>query len=577
MDNQRHDSSEKSSLSAANRKSDAFWGMIMPSACLGKERPSHTTGALSAYSLTNHVEELKGRQPVSREEKARQKPRVRQQPALSDLSVAEQLKRIQSKECEKRAGNRRPPVGNGMVSNSLLQRISSDEESFEESEDTEGSNGDGEYVEVDNETDSNASSFITQRSHSSHRTSPRGMPVARGSLRKLWAPSRTTAPKRKTNPSNSASASGKKPRKKTKFSVGESEEDVAEEEEEVLSVPYNANRPTRNRIRRQRSSTSTTVAPLSRRNKEWTSEEEERLYDLRKQGKDWEYIRKRMVGRTLAGVKGHFDAMRTESLKPTKMRITGRRRRQNGLVLSAMAKIPSRKNKPWSKKEDAMMISLRAKGKTIEYVTRRLGGRGYNACKQHWRKIQSMYPKASWASELPGMDGKRVTTGSPDTHFSTVSQLDQKAEDASLDSRSATIECDGPESSADDDSSVDAGIDSLPIRRQYGEAVVVHTKFASIVDSKRANWKATSTNHHDQQAVNCITSGETSSQSPKGSAHSNQPDMESVIAKIDSKTHNEPFFRYGLLLPAPPGREYLRNETGAREWGTPRRSNSWPR
>ena len=64
------------------------------------------------------------------------------------------------------------------------------------------------------------------------------------------------------------------------------------------------------------------LAPLSSLHQKWTREEEEALFDLRNEGKTWEHIGERVLGRTVKGVKKRWEYLRTDSLKAAKMRTT---------------------------------------------------------------------------------------------------------------------------------------------------------------------------------------------------------------------------------------------------------------
>lgn len=281
MDTQRQDHSGKKPLSAGVKRPDPFWGMIVPSANLGRPKSNHATRVDTTYSRINHGEELKDTQPATRKEKARPEPTTGAQPSHPYISVAVPLTPIQSLDGDKRTGDGRPSEGKVLASNSALQKVDSDGEPSKESDDAEESEGDSEYEEDDSETASEYSGPATPKSQPSSRTSRRGITSVRGSLTELKKPSSTTAPKRKVVPSPPASTTGKRPRKNSKIAVEESEgnsegdEDKNKDEEEVLSVPHNTNRLTNTRPQRQRLSKLVTAAPRSRKNQPWSEEEEE--------------------------------------------------------------------------------------------------------------------------------------------------------------------------------------------------------------------------------------------------------------------------------------------------------------
>ena len=316
MGTQRQGNSAKKPLSAGVERPDAFWGMIMPSNCLGKPRLSPTIGFRSAYSAITDAEELKSTQPVAREEKARQEPVVRAQPARSYISPTESLERVQSMQNNRRTDDVTPSKDKVPAMNSAPESVDSDEESSGESDSTEGSDGDGEYCEDSNETASDTSSSSTRKLQISHRTSWSGSTSVRGYLGKLTKPSGTSAQKRNIS-SQQASTNDMRPRKRGRFVINEFEESIEKKEEEdideVLSVPHCVNRSAKDCVQTQQ--LSTTVPPLSRYREPWTNDQEETLRKLRNEGKDWKYIGERVLGRTESGVKHRWDKLRSESLR----------------------------------------------------------------------------------------------------------------------------------------------------------------------------------------------------------------------------------------------------------------------
>ena len=544
MDTQRQEDSAKKPLSAGVKRSDAFWDMVVPSTRLGKSRPSPTIGFHSTYAWITHAEELKSTQPVAREEKPRQEPVVRAQPAHSYINPTESLERVQSIRSDRRTDDFTPSEDKIWALDPTLESIDSDEESSGESDNTEGSDGDGEYYEDSNETASDTSGSSTRTMQTSHRTSRSGSTNVRGRLGNLTKPCRTTARKRSIS-SQPASTNDKRPRTRGRFVVGESEEDIDEKEEEeedndeALSVPHHVNRSTKDCARTKHLTSMTTVPPLSRYYGAWTNDQEETLCRLRNEGKDWEYIGERVLGRTATGARRHWEKLRSEALNSVGKQNRGRLRRQDDPLVLVMAKIPQ-KNKPWSKEEEELLVRLRAQGMTLRYASKHLRGRGYGACQGHWRRIKDRYSFAIPASKLARMDGKSVPSDCQDDNVSSTSQLEEETDDAGFDSRSNTLEGDDVKSSTNGDSPVTVGIDSLPIKRLYAQAVVIHVDSASANGSKRPKFKAPSTDNHDQQAANPTTVGETFTPGTKGSLLSNQPRMGSFNARRDLQTQNEP-------------------------------------
>ena len=523
------------------------------------------------------AEELESTQPVAWEEIASHEPVIGAQPAYSYTSSTESLERSQSVQSYRRTDGDTPSEDKVLVLDSAPESEDSDEESSEESDNTEGSNGDGEYIEDSNETASDTSSSTKnlQPSYGMYRS---GSSSGRGRLGKLTKPSGATAPKRNMS-SQPASTNDKRSRKRGRFVVEESKEDIdkeGEEEEEnnneVLSVPHHVDRSTKNSAPIQQLSSLTAVPPLSRYYEVWTHDQKETLCRLRSEGKDWEYIGERVLGRTATGARRHWERLRSEALKSVGKRNKARLRRQNDPLVLVTAKIPQKKNR-WSNEEEELLISLRAQGMTLKYASKHLRGRGYSACKEHWRKIKDRYPFPIPASKLARMHGESVPSDSQDVHSPHTSQLEQEADDAGFDSRSATLEGDDLTSSTNGDSPITVGIDSLPTKRLYAQAVVIHERFVSADGSKRPKPKALPTDHQDQQAANLTTVGEAFTPGTKSSLHSIQPRMGSLNARRDLQTQHEPSFSKDSLLREP---DILGNERGMREIGKHRRSKSWP-
>ena len=598
MGTQRQDDSAKKPPSAGVKRSDAIWGMIVPSTHLGKSRPRPTIGLRSAYSPIIHAEELTSTHPVARKEKARHEPGIRAQLAHSYISPTESLERVPSVQSDRRFDYDMPSEDKVLALIAAPESVDSDEEPSEESDNTEdlsgegelnedsnetasegsdnteGSDGDGECHEDSNEKASDTSGSSTRKLQSSHRTSRSGSTNVRGRLRELTKPRRIIARKRNVSP-QPASTNDKRPRKRHRFVVEESEDDIDEEEgeeeednDEALCAPHHINRSPKKCAQTQQLPSLATVPPLSRYSWAWTNDQEETLCRLRNEGKDWEYIGERVLGRTALGVRRHWEKMRSESLKPVGKRNKGRLRRQNHPLVSMMAKIPH-KRKQWSKEEEELLSSLHARGMTLKYASRQMQGRGYNACKARWRRIKDSHPSAISASKLARMDGERIPSDSQDAHPFNTSQLEQEADDAGFESQSATLESDDLKSSTNGDSLVTVGKDNLP----PNQAVVIHRNFVSADESKRPQYKAPPTEHQDQQAADPTSVGEAFTPGTKGSLIANQPGMRFFNAGRDSETQNELSFSKDLLLREPIS---LNNERGMPETGKHRRSNSWP-
>lgn len=431
MDIRGQDKSGRKPLSSASKRPDAFWGLIVPTARLEKGRLAPNTGAHLAYPPKEHAEELKGTQsvvykeketahtitrgnatdlyprldvtpkdkkPVIRRDRGRTETTAEAQPALPYISLAEQLKRTQPVEGDEQAGNSEIFEGLVLAPTSALHKGDKNEESSEGPDDTIGSDGDEDYAEddreYDSETASDAPSPVTQKPQSSCVTPRRASARARGNKGK-WVkePSEVTAPKRKKAPSQLGSTKGRRLRKRVKLMVEESNQKEVEEKTANRSVPQIVTRLAKARAQGQTLSILPALPPLSRQYQSWTKKEEETLFALRSRGENWKYIGERVLGRTASGVQGHWDLMRTESLKPVETRAKGLSQFRTSSVVSMMAKIP-KKNKPWSKEEEGTLINLRARNKTLKYVCRRIPGKGYAACKEHWRRIKNRYAQA---------------------------------------------------------------------------------------------------------------------------------------------------------------------------------------
>ena len=569
MDTQRQDNSAKKPLSAGANRPDSFWGMIVTR--LGLSRPSPTIGISSACCPITQAEELKSTQSVAREERTRQEAFVRAQPAHLYISDTEPLERVQSMQSDRHTDNDMPSEDKVLASDSTSGSVGSDEESSGESDNIEGSDGDGEYKEDSNETTSDTSGSSTRKLQTSYRMSRSGSTNVRGRLGKLTKPS---APKWNIS-SQPASIKDKRPRKRGRFVVEESDEDMDEEVEdndEAWSGPYHVNRSREDCAQTQGLSSLKTVPPLSRHNGAWTKDQEKTLCRLRNEGKDWEYIGERVLGRTATSARRRWERLRSESLKFVGKRNKGRLRRQDDPLVLVMAK-PPRREKPWSKEEEQLLVHFCAQGMTVKYASRHMQGRGYGACQRHWRRIKDRYPFASSASKLARMDGESVPSGSQDNHSSSTSQREQEADDADLDSWSARLEGDDVRLSTNGNSPVAVDTCTVPRKRLYAQAVLIYENPGSADGSKRPKFKTPSTDDHDQQAANPTTVGETFTPGTKVSLVSNQPGIGSFNARGDLQMHNEPSLPKDSLLREP---DVLSNERGQRKMGQHRRSSSWP-
>ena len=572
MDTQKQDNSAKQQLSAEVKRADTFWGMIVTR--LGISRPSPTVGLRSACSPSTQAEDLKNTQPVARDERTRQEPGVRAQPAQLHISETEPLERVQSMQSDRHTDDDTPFEDKVLASDSAPGSVGSDEGSSGESDNTEESDGDGEYEEDSNETASDTSGSSTRKLQTSYRTSRSGSINIRGRLGKLTKPSRTTAPKRNVS-SQPTSTKAMRPRKRGRFVVEESDEDMDEEEEdndEALSVPYHVNRSREDCAQTQELSSLTTVPPLSRHNEAWTNDQDKTLCRLRNEGKDWEYIGERILGRTATSARRRWERLRSESLNFVGKRNKRRLRRQDDPLALVMAKFP-RREKPWLEEEELLLVRLRAQGMTLKYASRHLQGRGYSACQRHWKKIKDRYKVAISALKVARIIRESVQSDSQDTYSSNTSHFKQEADDTGSDSQSATLEGDDVKLSINGDSPVTVDMCTVPTKRLYARAVLIHEHSGSPGGCKRPKLKAPSIDDHNQQAANPTTVEETFTPGTKVSLALNQPSKGSCNAGRDLQMHNEPSLPKDPLLRES---DVLSNERGQRKVGQNRRSNSWP-
>lgn len=403
--------------------------------------------------------------PKARLEKGRPHPTTRAHPGSPQPRHAAELKCAKPAKSYEHADDEELSESQLLTRTPALHKGDKDEECSVLS-DTEGSNGDEDYDEDDSGdnsgTASDASGPAIRRSQLSEVTHRRASTGARRDLVKwLKAPSEITAPKRKTTSFQPENAKGQQPRKRVKFGAEKSDEDSDEnpdeesdevsesdsdEESEYEEVAHrNVNHPAKVPARGQNFSALPVLPPLSRKYQPWTTKEEETLFRLRKKGNSWKYIGEDVLGRTAKGAKNRWECLRTESLQPVRTRSKGVRRVQNPAVISAMAKM-GKKNKPWSKDEESILIRLRAQGKTLKHISGRIRGRGLGACKTHWRKIKDQYQPAVAAPKYLEFDGKGDPSDRPDAYITSASRLDQEAKEAESNPFSAIVDYEDLES-----------------------------------------------------------------------------------------------------------------------------------
>lgn len=210
----------------------------------------------------------------------------------------------------------------------------------------------------------------------------------------------------------------------------ESGQDSEEESDDEDVVDTSVERFAKGRARGKNASSLRILPPISRTGLSWTTREDETLLSLRKQGKGWKYIGEDVLGRTAKAAQDRWGGLRREflrtvSLQPIKTRRKGVRRVRTTADLSGLAKLRNR-NRPWTKEEESKMISLRAQGKTIKYISGRLPGRSYEATQIHWtKKIRARCPQAVTASQ--DLESKEKEFPSDHSPFFPRSQLDHEA------------------------------------------------------------------------------------------------------------------------------------------------------
>ena len=272
---------------------------------------------------------------------------------------------------------------------------------------TEGSKNEEEYLENvdenDSETISGASSPAPQTSQyfqdTPRRASARLRELAKKSSKE---PSKATTSKRKTAPSQPTSDKSMKQRKRVKRVIEESD-DYYEEEDKEDGKGEAANRRVPHKVTRQAKisaqgrllSSLEGRPPLSRNNSPWTEEEEETLFNLRKEGKTLKHIGEGVLGRTERSVHCRWQELKRVASKPIEAQTTRDRRSHNSSVISLMARgQPPLRPKPhgniWTPKEDETLFRLRKQGKTWEYISESLLGRTVEAAKNHWLRLKQM-------------------------------------------------------------------------------------------------------------------------------------------------------------------------------------------
>ncbi len=392
-------------------------------------------------------------------------------------------------------------------------------ESFEGHHDTRGSDGDEEYIENDeniSETTSDASSHAKKRSRPLYGTSRGARTRGRGSPEKrLKKITEATTPKRKTGPSEPASAKGRRPIKRLRVILGEPDE---EDEEGTTdgSLPQDK-----------------AETPLSRRYLPWSKKESKTLICLRRQGKSWEYIGDELR-RTPKGVRSHRDAMTKKCHRESKV---------------------ARIRQMWTKEENEILFSLRTQGKDFEYISRRIPGRGPYACKSQWSRIKDKDPQEGDSSD------RQIA------HGLSASQLDQDIRNAESISHSAIVECEDPKSSTSGGSPIDPDDDASAAKPTHEEALAVRVVLPSSTAGKSPKSKATSANHRNQQASEYLTVDEAPTPSTDGSSHQNQPNSKYVLARKDPEIKKEWSYREDLTAGI--------SAQGKQKLETHRRSYSW--
>ena len=571
-------------MSGILQGSASFWDAIVPKAHLENGSLNPTTRAHTLHSQAYHVDKPMVTPNLCHGEKDRPERTAGARAARPFISLAEQLKRMQAAESARHLDDTRHS-GDEVLAPSLtpLPKVSIEEESSEEDSeepsDTEASDGDDEYQDEDYndddcETASNASDTSRLESRPPHRTPRKSGSGLRSHTGTLKDRSKTTAPKRKTAPSRRASANGKRAVKRAKIAAKDnfeqnyegSDNDEDGERGGDFGVSRNWDRLTRASAQRPESSPSPVLMVPRSHRRRWTKEEEACLQSLRCQGKSWEHIATSELGRTVYSLKARW---RDHSLKPIEARTKGHRREylSSGTDISAMAKIPSRRL--WSKEEDDLLVSLLAKGKPFECVTRYMNGRGFDACNRRWERIKGHYPRGTKPLKRRKRNRKGDLSEREDTHSSTSSPPDQEVEEADSD---GTFEGYYPESSRDESSRRDSSFNTPPAKQSFLKAVVIPGKSRSTVADRTPKIAATSTDHHSQLAPSGSVAGAQDSRSGTiVSPRSNSPDLKSVITTRDlMTTKKERFNGKGLLLRGFEERET--QEPGSRL----HRSNSYP-
>ena len=549
-------------MSGILQGSVSFWDAIVPKAHLENGSLNPTTRAHTLHSQAYHVDKPMVTPNLFHGEKDRPERTAGARAARPFISLAEQLKRMQAAESARHLDDTRHS-GDEVLAPSLtpLPKVPIDEESSEEDSeepsDSEALDGDDEYQDEDYnnddcETASDASDTSRPESRLPHRTPRKSGSGLRSHAGTLKDRNKTTAPKRKTAPSRRASANGKRAGKRAKtaakddfeqdYQVSENDEDDGDKED--FGMSRDLDRLTQAGARSPESSPSPVLMVPRSHRRRWTKEEEACLQSLRCQGKSWEHIATSVLGRTVYSLKARW---RDHSLKPIEARTKGHRREylSSGTDISAMAKIPSRRL--WSKEEDDLLVSLLAKGKPFECVTRYMNGRGFDACNRRWERIKGHYPRGTKPLKRRKRNRKGDLSEREDTHSSTSSPPDQEVEEADSD---GTFEGYYPESSRDESSRSDSSFNTPPAKQSFLKAVVIPEKSRSTVADKIPKVAATSTDHNSQlTATNSVAGGRISSTGTNVSLRWDPPNLQPVTTTRDlMTTKKERFNGKGLLL-----------------------------
>ena len=165
----------------------------------------------------------------------------------------------------------------------------------------------------------------------------------------------------------------------------------------------------------------------------WTKEEEETLFRLRKQGKNWEHVGEHLPGRTVDSAKNHWARMKRMALEGTEAQIRRRRLPHNPSVISPLMaetlKLDYRST--WSKEQDDKLISLRSQGLPSKYISGLLPGKSYGAVWNRWQRVKKRYPQVAPNSEGSQTGKKGISSIHQDeSHFSLSTECDGEETEA---------------------------------------------------------------------------------------------------------------------------------------------------